>query len=76
MVPGTLSSTYESYNVPFNFHYSGPLAGGGSYADSLGQTIPATFAVNMSSFKNHGDYVSSMGGDDDAAHSCVGMPIH
>ena len=26
-------------------------------------------------FKNHGDYVSSMGGGADAAHSCIGMPI-
>jgi hypothetical protein len=28
-----------------------------------------------SNFKNHGEYVSSMGGGDDAAHSCIGMPI-
>jgi hypothetical protein len=26
-------------------------------------------------FKNHGEYVSSMGGGADAAHSCIGMPI-
>jgi hypothetical protein len=30
----------------------------------------------MSNFKNHGDYVSSQGGGDDAAHSCIGMPTH
>ena len=29
-----------------------------------------------SNYKNHGDYVSSMGGGSDAAHSCIGMPIH
>ena len=29
-----------------------------------------------SNFKNHGDYVSSQGGGSDAAHSCIGMPIH
>ena len=28
-----------------------------------------------SNYKNHGDYVSQMGGGDDAAHSCIGMPI-
>ena len=33
-------------------------------------------ATATSSYKNHGDYVSSMGGGDDAAHSCIGMPIH
>lgn len=31
---------------------------------------------NTSDYKNHGDYVSSQGGGSDAAHSCIGMPIH
>jgi hypothetical protein len=31
--------------------------------------------TNTSTFKNHGDYVSSMGGGNDAAHSCIGMPM-
>ena len=31
---------------------------------------------NTSNYKNHGDYVSSQGGSSDAAHSCIGMPIH
>ncbi len=29
-----------------------------------------------SHYRNHGDYVSQMGGGADAAHSCIGMPIH
>ncbi len=32
--------------------------------------------TNTSDFKNHGDYVKSMGGGADAAHSCIGMPIN
>jgi hypothetical protein len=28
-----------------------------------------------SNYRNHGDYVSQMGGGADAAHSCIGMPI-
>ena len=32
--------------------------------------------TSTTSFKNHGDYVSSQGGGSDAAHSCIGMPIH
>ena len=32
--------------------------------------------TNTSAFKNHGEYVSSQGGGSDAAHSCIGMPIH
>ena len=31
--------------------------------------------TNLSTYKNHGDYVSSQGGGSDAAHSCIGMPI-
>ncbi len=32
--------------------------------------------TQLSNFKNHGEYVSSKGGGSDAAHSCIGMPIH
>ncbi len=44
-------------------------------------SFPITFHVSAKStdlthFKNHGDYVSSNGGGSDAAHSCIGMPIH
>jgi hypothetical protein len=48
--------------------------------DSLG--TPAFTAnwtlknVKTSDYKNHGEYVSSQGGGSDAAHSCIGMPIH
>jgi len=30
---------------------------------------------HISTYKNHGEYVSSQGGGSDAAHSCIGMPI-
>jgi hypothetical protein len=30
----------------------------------------------FSNYKNHGDYVSQAGDKADAAHSCIGMPIH
>jgi hypothetical protein len=33
-------------------------------------------SVTTSDYKNHGDYVSSVGGGSDAAHSCIGMPIN
>ena len=38
--------------------------------------VTKPIVTNASNFKNHGDYVSSMGGGADAAHSCIGMPIH
>jgi hypothetical protein len=31
---------------------------------------------DTTSYKNHGQYVSAMGGGADAAHSCIGMPIN
>jgi hypothetical protein len=31
---------------------------------------------NTSTYKNHGQYVKAMGGGDDAAHSCIGMPTN
>jgi hypothetical protein len=44
-------------------------------------TWPLEFKVSATTptasiFANHGAYVSSVGGGDDAAHSCIGMPIH
>jgi hypothetical protein len=32
--------------------------------------------TDTSNYKNHGQYVKAMGGGDDAAHSCIGMPIN
>jgi hypothetical protein len=32
--------------------------------------------TNLTNYKNHGEYVKAMGGGDDAAHSCIGMPIN
>jgi hypothetical protein len=48
--------------------------------DSLG-TAPfqakwTLTSMTTSNYKNHGEYVSSQGGGSDAAHSCIGMPIH
>ena len=37
--------------------------------------VSATDPVNSTHYRNHGDYVSQMGGGADAAHSCIGMPI-
>jgi hypothetical protein len=59
----------------YTWHYDGPLTGGNGH-DSLGLTWNTSLTSNTSNFKNHGDYVSSQGGGSDAAHSCIGMPIH
>ena len=38
--------------------------------------VGATTPTNTSNYKNHGEYVTAQGGGSDAAHSCIGMPIH
>jgi len=60
----------------YTWNYSGPLTGGGTGSDSLGLKWTVSFTTETSNFKNHGDYVSSQGGGSDAAHSCIGMPVH
>jgi hypothetical protein len=57
-----------------------PVAGGTfTVTDSTGATYPGTVITRTltseTTWTNHGDYVSFMGGGDDAAHSCIGMPI-
>jgi opacity protein-like surface antigen len=32
--------------------------------------------TSTSNYRNHGEYVKAMGGGDDAAHSCIGMPVN
>jgi hypothetical protein len=40
------------------------------------EKVSAPVFTTTSSYKNHGQYVSSQGGGADAAHSCIGMPIN
>lgn len=70
----SFDSTYDGpYSPGFTWSGSFPVAGGalsGPYPGTV-TAAPTTF----SDYKNHGDYVSSMGGGRDAAHSCIGKPI-
>lgn len=55
------------------------LSEGGSVVntpDAVEMKVSVPQVSNSSNYKNHGDYVSSQGGGSDAAHSCIGMPIH
>lgn len=57
-----------------------PVVGGTFTAsDSTGGVYPGIVitrtSTNVTTWANHGAYVSSLGGGDDAAHSCIGMPI-
>ena len=70
----TFTSVYDGpYSPGFTWSGSFPIAGGALSGDYTG-TVTAG-PTTMTAFKNHGDYVSSMGGGPDAAHSCIGKPI-
>ena len=45
-------------------------------ANEIEFRISPKTTTNTSNYKNHGQYVKAMGGGDDAAHSCIGMPIN
>lgn len=70
----SFSATYDGpYNPGFAWSGSFPVAGGplsGQYTGTV-TAAPTTF----STYKNHGAFVSSMGGGPEAAHSCIGKPI-
>ena len=38
--------------------------------------VDVTSVVDSTNYRNHGDYVRQAGNKADAAHSCIGMPIH
>jgi hypothetical protein len=70
----SFSATYDGpYSSGFAWSGSFPVAGGplsGQYTGTV-TAAPTTF----SSYKNHGQFVSSMGGGPEGAHSCIGKPI-
>jgi hypothetical protein len=70
----TFTAIYETYLPGYTYTYDGPLSGGVLGGDAAGYAITAT-VTPITTYKTHGDYVSSNGGGDDAAHSCFGMPI-
>ena len=70
----SFSSTYVGpYSPGFTWAGSFPVAGGPLSGDYTGTVTAST--TTLSTYKNHGAFVSSMGGGPDAAHSCIGKPI-
>lgn len=78
----TFDSTYVGGwgGSPYSWSGTFPVIGGTfTITDSNGAvyngvSITRT-ATAVSTWANHGAYVSAMGGGADAAHSCVGMPV-
>ncbi len=70
----SFSSVYDGpYNLGYSYAGNFPVAGG-----TLGGDYPGTVSqpdTSSTTYANHGQYVSAVGGGSDAAHSCVGMPV-
>jgi hypothetical protein len=71
----TFTAVYDTFIPGYTWSYDGPLSGANLGDNATGYHATAS-VTTINSVKNHGDYVSSLGGGDDAAHSCIGMPIH
>jgi hypothetical protein len=66
--------------APYYWWGTFPVAGGTfTVYDSNGGVYPGVVitrtSTSVTTWANHGDYVTSTGGSADAAHSCIGMPI-
>jgi hypothetical protein len=66
--------TFSGSFTDSNYDFSGTLTNSSSSQSGLTVTGTADSAT-FSSYANHGQYVSSVGGGNDAAHSCIGMPM-
>ena len=83
-IPETVSGTIGGSNISFNAAYADGSgytwsSDGTTGSDNGGRqfTVNNKLTINStSSYKNHGDYVSAVGGGAAAAHSCIGMPIN
>jgi hypothetical protein len=66
-------ATFKVTNAPFGTEV--PVVTTWTANEVTMKASAPTF-TNTSNYKNHGQYVSSQSDRDDAAHSCIGMPIH
>jgi len=88
----TITGTLKGGKVDFDAQYLNAVPGykwGTQDAGTLGTEIPAwddwnsVFTVNVTAnvtdsthYKNHGEFVKQSADKNDAAHSCIGMPVN
>lgn len=76
---GVITSFTATYPGSYRWYFDSAKPTNVAGYDNEGRTFDVTNALpltNLTNVKNHGEYVSSQGGGDDAAHSCIGMPIN
>jgi hypothetical protein len=73
------NAIYTDSNYPSEIGYNWHTTGPDRAIDSNGlafDVVTDTSGLKDTQYRNHGQYVKAMGGGDDAAHSCIGMPIN
>ena len=66
-------ATFKVVNAPYN---TSVIAESTWTQNIIEMKTSKPVVKNSSDYKNHGQYVKAMGGGDDAAHSCIGMPVN
>ena len=72
-VPDGGGATFKVTDAPYN---TSVIAESTWTQNIIEMKASAPVFTNFTNYKNHGEYVKAMGGGDDAAHSCIGMPIN
>lgn len=75
----SMTSVYNEFLPGYTWTATFPLTGGTITLVAGGVTytgiVVTASTPSVTTWANHGDYVSSNGGGSDLAHSCIGMPI-
>jgi len=75
-IVGGVVNFHAVYDAPFYSGYNYDAAfDGNTYVGPGSANVQLTVTNSTSNYKNHGDYVSHSQNKNDAAHSCIGMPI-
>jgi hypothetical protein len=77
---GGVINYHAVYDDPYylqgnGFHYSYDATITGNTISPTNPDVVFVVTSSTSNYKNHGEYVSQSANKNDAAHSCIGMPI-
>ena len=77
---GTVNGSDITFHAVYPGTYSWDVASGGKGSDNEGRTFDVTTGLtnvkDSTHYKNHGEFVKQSDDKNDAAHSCIGMPVN
>jgi len=76
---GKINGNDITFHATYPDGYSWDVASGGNGSDIVGRTFQVTndlTTTNITNYKNHGEFVKQSADKNDAAHSCIGMPVN